>query len=297
MDDAKYTTTIPRSAENSTSFAKDRDMLENQPDSHNPAAPDGGSHKSYDNRPRLSDFLTAGELTIDNVMVGWALGDPGGIEVGPYPDYTMWSRRYRMTDGACCLAYHECSPKEKLWWLLTIYYAAVSAGVDARYAHREFSKIKEWPQAHQSPPPADPGTLEAERAARHERDMAWFGGVDPRPRPAPRPTKGGRAVPGTRFVLHSFADVSVDDLEPDQYRAVFGDEELQPEKELSIVWADDINDDGEDIREEMADYAAFLSSPPAITVTKSRTTVPGTRFVRHAASDVTVDLDENEDNA
>jgi hypothetical protein len=239
---------------------------------------------------RLTDILTASELTIDNVMVAWSFNDPGAIEVGPHPDYARWSDRYDRTDGACMAQYKDSSADQKLAWLLTIYYAAVSAGVDASYAHREFSKIQEWPAAQ---PPIDPATLEAERAARHKRDMAWFGGVDPRPRPAPPPATKPPAPGKSRFVRHKCTDVSVDDLADlaDQYRAVFGDEELQPEKELSIVWADDINDDGEDIREEIAAYAAYLSSPPAITVTKSRTTVPGTRFVLHAASDVTVDLD------
>jgi hypothetical protein len=223
-----------------------------------------GDANNTDQAMRLSDFLTTGELTIDNVMVAWAIGDPGGIEAGPWPDYSRWSQRYRMTDGACILSYRECAAEEKLWWLLTIFYGAVLDGVDPKHAHREFSKIKEWPQAHRSPPPTDPATLEAERAARHKRDMALFGGVDPRPRPAPRPATNPPAPGKSGFVLRSFKDVGTDDLEADEF--------------------------DEDLQKEIAAYAAWLSSPIAITVTKSRTAVPGkSGFVLHAASDVTVD--------
>jgi hypothetical protein len=191
-----------------------------------PPAATGEARK--DSKRRLTDILTASELTINNVMVAWSFNDPGAIEVGPHPDYSMWSNRYDMTDGACCSAYKESSLEEKLEWLLSIYYAATEgAGVDVTFAHREFQKIPEWREAHPTPPPTDPVSREARRVARCQNDMDFlFGGQreadqyrevfgdDDDDGPVtfqdlwkkPLQPEG----PGARFVIRSFEDITPD---------------------------------------------------------------------------------------
>ena len=73
-----------------------------------------------DKTTRLTDILTSGELTIDNVMVAWmrltTISTAGRWDDRgrAHPDYSAWSRRYRCTDGACFLDYKGKLARRKL---------------------------------------------------------------------------------------------------------------------------------------------------------------------------------------
>lgn len=73
--------------------------------------------------------------------------DSDEIEVGPWPDRTGWSSRYRMTIGACMLFMHDWPEAERKAQLFIDFNTIVvrdRVPVDA--AHAAFLKIDEYRQ-------------------------------------------------------------------------------------------------------------------------------------------------------
>ena len=71
--------------------------------------------------------------------------DSGEVEVGPWPDYTRWSRSYSMTSGCCHMNRHEMTSEGKAMRLFLDFHAlVVRSGINPQDAHREFLKIDEY---------------------------------------------------------------------------------------------------------------------------------------------------------
>lgn len=86
-------------------------------------------------------------LTIDNWMVGWTpkgWDRPVSIEVGPWPDKTMWSERYRMTDGCCWTSWRDLPLADKVAQMMLCQLHCIDGGVDPLAAHAEFMRIREY---------------------------------------------------------------------------------------------------------------------------------------------------------
>jgi hypothetical protein len=84
------------------------------------------------------------------IMVAW---DPGTdrITVGPWPDRTGWSDRYRYTGAACFADVHRLGPKALAIRVLSDFHAIVVRDrVSVEAAHRAFLVIDEY-RAHLAP--------------------------------------------------------------------------------------------------------------------------------------------------
>jgi hypothetical protein len=95
------------------------------------------------------------KYSIDGWMVGWtpmrftfersAFGLPGDVEVGPWPDRTGWSRRYRLTTGCCESARRDWPIDSKIGQLFIDFHTLVVRDrIDPQHAHDEFLKIDEY---------------------------------------------------------------------------------------------------------------------------------------------------------
>jgi hypothetical protein len=85
-------------------------------------------------------------LTIDGWMVGWSLGKPDAVEVGPWPDRTRWSDRYDFVSGCCNLGRHKMPHECKVTLAFIDFHSVVNDGVDAKTASRQFCKIADFRQ-------------------------------------------------------------------------------------------------------------------------------------------------------
>jgi hypothetical protein len=82
-------------------------------------------------------------MKLKEAMYAWNT-KTGEVEVGPWPDTTLWSQKYRSTGGACNDDVHEMSPLELSH---CVYRDAMKLiirdGIDPFAVHREFLKIDE----------------------------------------------------------------------------------------------------------------------------------------------------------
>jgi hypothetical protein len=71
--------------------------------------------------------------------------DSSEIEVGPWPDRTGWSDKYRSTVGACFSWVQKSSrDRRDVYMLLEFHHAVVRDGVPVAAAHAAFCRIDEY---------------------------------------------------------------------------------------------------------------------------------------------------------
>ena len=76
-------------------------------------------------------------------MIGYNSGGP--IEVGPHPDRSGWSKKYRYSVGACFLKAKDADLiNNHLQMLLEFHHAVVRDQVPVADAHRAFWAIDEY---------------------------------------------------------------------------------------------------------------------------------------------------------
>lgn len=92
----------------------------------------------------------------DDFMVAWTpvtwrprpgRAPAGSIEVGPWPDVTGWSDRYRLATGCCdfSLNFGGLPDERKAQILVNLFVDIVlGSGLDPITVHREFLKIRPW---------------------------------------------------------------------------------------------------------------------------------------------------------
>lgn len=90
------------------------------------------------------------KLTIDNWMVAWNFareqdGSQFEVMVGPWPDKTGWSRKYRYTSGCCYTNRREMTVAGKVAMMFIDFHSIIiKYGIDPHYAHDEFLKIDQY---------------------------------------------------------------------------------------------------------------------------------------------------------
>lgn len=89
--------------------------------------------------------MKASECMIAWNPTWWDGEESGKIEVGPWPDRSGWSDRYRMTIGACFSERHKFTPLEWALMVFVDFNTLVAGGMIAPdAAHRAFLKIDEY---------------------------------------------------------------------------------------------------------------------------------------------------------
>lgn len=99
----------------------------------------------------MSDIRETDLLSLDGWMVGWNPVGWGGkwvdgsVEVGPWPDKTGWSDKYRFTTGCCWLERSSWGCTEKVLQMFIDFHSMiVRDGIIPADAHLEFMKISEY---------------------------------------------------------------------------------------------------------------------------------------------------------
>ena len=67
-----------------------------------------------------------------------------GVEVGPFPDLTGWSKKYHFTSGYCFAAFRDMGDEEQAQRLLNEGTNLIFHGVPAELVLQEFAKIWVW---------------------------------------------------------------------------------------------------------------------------------------------------------
>lgn len=83
----------------------------------------------------------------NDYMIAWTIqgvADGPRIKVGPWPDITHWSSKYRFTTGCCDSFYLRLNPAEQAQALVTLAADLMFDGVPSEDILREFSKIGIW---------------------------------------------------------------------------------------------------------------------------------------------------------
>ena len=84
------------------------------------------------------------ELPDDGFMVAWNIEPVPCIEVGPWPDRTRWSDRYRSTSGCCNMPFLNSPPAERAQVLLNLAAGLMFDGIPPEDVLREFAKVSLW---------------------------------------------------------------------------------------------------------------------------------------------------------
>ena len=83
-------------------------------------------------------------LSDDGFMVAWRIEPAPAVALGPWPDTSGWSDRYRGTSG-CCFAYFKAlSRDEQAQALLNLAAGLMFEGIPPADVLREFSKVRLW---------------------------------------------------------------------------------------------------------------------------------------------------------
>jgi hypothetical protein len=89
--------------------------------------------------------MSSDDLPIGGWMVAWTPYSGDAIEVGPWPDKSGWSDRYRFTGGCC---FEEVRALREPWQIAAMFIdfhtVTVRDRIDPDHAHREFCKIAEF---------------------------------------------------------------------------------------------------------------------------------------------------------
>ena len=84
------------------------------------------------------------ELPDDGFMVAWDRGREPAVELGPHPDTTGWTRRYRATAGCCDTYFVDLPRDEQAQVLLNLAAGLMFEGVPPADVLREFAKVSLW---------------------------------------------------------------------------------------------------------------------------------------------------------
>lgn len=92
---------------------------------------------------------------LDQWMVAWTPSwaqkresldaPPGSIEVGPWPDNSGWSDRYKSTQGCCFTEWHDLTHEQKLQDIVNgFFFLVLGQKLDTLDVHRELWKIEDY---------------------------------------------------------------------------------------------------------------------------------------------------------
>lgn len=109
------------------------------------------------------------DYTANECMIAWNPDEE--IEVGPWPDETGWSRRFRYTAGACFSEREDYGLVMMALAVMTNFNTiTVRDRIDPQTAHREFLKIREY-RLHISPDIAGAEDFDQAYAVAFGREM------------------------------------------------------------------------------------------------------------------------------